>query len=432
MTVAPDTIRELELNPTNMKLQNSTILFIAIVLFQCAPKKNQNPEPPMPTEYQKGQFGYDLNFLKKYHRDLVVLGNDSAGAQLLVLPAYQGRVMTSTASGANGNSFGWLNHDLIASAKTSEHMTAFGGEERFWLGPEGGQFSIYFKKGVPFTFDNWFVPKEIDTEPFTLIISSATEAKFEKDMHMENYSGTKFDLKVNRNIRLIARDSLKRILGAEIPDGLDMVAFESENTITNIGPEAWTKKSGLLSIWILSMLQASDSGVVGVPFKKGSEKELGKIVTDTYFGKVPPDRLQIKDGLLVFKADANYRSKIGISPQRALPLVCSYDPEKQLLTLAQFTLPPNATDYVNSLWEQQKEPFRGDAINAYNDGPVEDGSQAGRFYEIESSSPAAALRPGESLTHVHRTIHFQGSKEALEKIVSQVLSISLSDISFKE
>ena len=76
--------------------------------------------------------------------------------------------------------------------------------------------------------------------------------------------------------------------------------------------------------------------------------------------------------------------------------------------------------------------FYEDAINAYNDGPVEDGSQAGRFYEIESSSPAAAMRPGESLTHVHRTIHFQGSKEALEKIVSQVLSISLSDISFKE
>jgi hypothetical protein len=412
-----------------MKSPNYVLLLIAAAsLLHCTPQEKSKPGSTMPTEYQKGQFGYDLNFLKKYHKDLVLLGGDSLGAQVIVLPAYQGRVMTSTASGPGGNSFGWLNHELIASGKTSPHMTAFGGEERFWLGPEGGQFSIYFKEGVPFTFDNWFVPKEIDTEPFSLISSSTTEARLEKEMHLENYSGTKFDLKVNRNIRLIARDALKKILGIEIPDGLDMVAFESENTITNTGLQAWTKKYGMLSIWILSMLQASDSGVVGVPFKKGSEKELGKIVTDTYFGQVPHDRLKIKDGLLVFKADANYRSKIGISPKRALPVVCSYDPEKQLLTLAQFTFPANAKDYVNSLWEQQKEPFRGDAVNAYNDGPVADGSRAGRFYEIESSSPAAALKPGESMTHVHRTIHVQGSKDELEKIVSQVLSIKLSDL----
>ena len=29
--------------------------------------------------YVKGTFGYDLNFLKQYHKDLVLLG-DSAGA----------------------------------------------------------------------------------------------------------------------------------------------------------------------------------------------------------------------------------------------------------------------------------------------------------------------------------------------------------------
>ena len=109
------------------------------------------------SEMQKGTFGYDLEFLRKHHKDLVVLENGDA--QLIVLPAYQGRIMTSTAEGNAGESFGWLNHELIASGKFTEHFSAFGGEERFWLGPEGGQFSIYFKKGVDFTFENWFVPK---------------------------------------------------------------------------------------------------------------------------------------------------------------------------------------------------------------------------------------------------------------------------------
>jgi hypothetical protein len=37
-----------------------------------------------------GTFGYDLNFLRQYHKDLVVLG-DSTGAQIIIAPAYQGR-----------------------------------------------------------------------------------------------------------------------------------------------------------------------------------------------------------------------------------------------------------------------------------------------------------------------------------------------------
>jgi hypothetical protein len=97
----------------------------------------------------KGTFGYDLNFLKQYHKDLVVLG-DNEGAQVIIVPAYQGRVMTSTSGGNAGLSFGWVNHDLIASGKQSEHMNAFGGEDRFWLGPEGGQFQSFLKGLVLF------------------------------------------------------------------------------------------------------------------------------------------------------------------------------------------------------------------------------------------------------------------------------------------
>src|SRR5881394_2879180 len=63
-----------------------------------------------------GSFGHDLNFLRKYHNDLVVMG-DSGGAQVIIAPAYQGRVMTSTTEGEKGLSFGWINHELIASGK---------------------------------------------------------------------------------------------------------------------------------------------------------------------------------------------------------------------------------------------------------------------------------------------------------------------------
>ena len=52
----------------------------------------------------------------------------------------------------------------------------------------------------------------------------------------------------------------------------------------------------------------------------------------------------------------------------------------------------------------------------------------GGFYELESSSPAAALAPGAAIKHVHETYHFTGPHEALEVIARKVLGVSLSDV----
>jgi len=398
-----------------------------VVLTACNPD-DEKPESKadLVSKFIDGTFGYDLNFLRQYHKDIILLG-DSAGAQIIIAPAYQGRVMTSTTEGNKGISFGWVNHDLIASGKTAEHINAFGGEERFWLGPEGGQFSIYFKKGVEFKFENWFVPKEIDTEPFKLVSSTKSDATFKKEMHLENYSGNKFDLTVDRTIRLLDKTSINNTLGIVVPGNVKSVAFESDNKITNNGTVAWDKKTGMLSIWILSMLNASSQTTVAVPYKQGDVSSLGKIVTDDYFGKVPADRLKIDSGLILFKADAYQRSKIGVSPKRALPFVASYDAVNNVLTIAQFTLPGRTSEYVNSLWKIQDDPFAGDAVNAYNDGEI-DGEQMGKFYEIESSSPAAALAPGNSIQHIHRTIHLKGSKEELDKISMKILGKQVDSI----
>lgn len=380
-------------------------------------------------EYRKGTFGYDLQFLKQYHKDLILLGDGSdAGAQIIILPAYQGRVMTSTADGNGGMSFGWINYDLIDSNKEEEHFHAFGGEERFWLGPEGGQFSIFFKKGDPFDFDHWYVPKAIDTEPFILVSSSKTEANFQREMNLKNYSGFEFNLMVNRHIRLLSKTEIPLLLGFPLPENLQIVGFESNNSITNTGNTPWTKEKGLLSIWILSMFNAGNKTTIAVPYKQGNENDLGKLVTDDYFGKVPVDRLKIKNGIIFLNADANYRSKIGISPKRALPILASFDQVNEVLTIAQFSLPEFPADYVNSLWEIQENPFDGDVVNAYNDGFI-DGKQMGKFYELESSSPAATLNVGESMHHVHRTIHLKGNSNELNEVTKTLLGIHLSEFS---
>jgi hypothetical protein len=168
---------------------------------------------------------------------------------------------------------------------------------------------------------------------------------------------------------------------------------------------------------------------VAIPFRPGSETELGPVVNDAYFGKVPPDRLRVEDGILFFKGDGRYRSKIGLSPQRARPVAGSYDGQRNVLTVVQYTQPEGASDYVNSMWEIQDEPYAGDVVNSYNDGPPEPGATPlGPFYELETSSPAAALAPGESITHRHRTFHISGDARALDQIARVALGVGQAQI----
>ncbi|MCK0144400.1 hypothetical protein MWU78_01900 [Arenibacter sp. F26102] len=376
--------------------------------------------------YAKGTFGYDREFLMEHYKDLVLLENGESS--ILISPELQGRVMTSTAKGNEGKSFGWINHDLITSGEINEHFNPTGGEERFWLGPEGGQNSIFFEKDTKFEFDNWYVPKELDIEAFNFVDSNENQAFFEREMKLVNYTGTTFELKVQRNIKLLDKEDASEILGLLIPEKVSMVGFASENSITNLGSERWDKKTGLLSIWILSMFNSSDETTIIVPFKKGDVEHLGNKVTDDYFGKIPKERLQVHDSVLFFKADGKERGKIGISPQRALPVLGSYDAKNKVLTIAKFSLPEGVRDYVNSQWELQEFPYSGDAVNAYNDGPLEDGGQLGPFYELESSSPALDLKSDEKSTHVHQTFHFVGDDGDLEKLARDILGVSLKGI----
>jgi len=94
-----------------------------------------------------------------------------------------------------------------------------------------------------------------------------------------------------------------------------------------------------------------------------------------------------------------------------------------------FSLDENAIDYVNSMWEIQDDPYAGDVANSYNDGPPEPGKPPmGPFYELESSSAAAALQPGETLSHIHQTFHFIGPREALNQIALKTLQVDLDKI----
>lgn len=373
-------------------------------------------------------FGEDLTFLRQ-HTPVVVLSSDDAKALVVVAPAYQGRVMTSSAEGLSGPSYGYLHRPGIAARVRTPHMTVLGGEDRFWLGPEGGQYGLYFAPGAPFDLPHWQVPEPLDWGAWPITAQSQREVSFTHTLSLTNYAGTHFHVRVERTIRLLDAPAIASVLKVAPGPNTQVVAYESHNWLKNTGSAAWQKETGLLSIWILGMYNPAPRTTVVLPFESGSAAERGPVVNDAYFGAVAPERLRVADGVVYFRADGKARGKIGISRRRARDIAGSYDPASRVLTLVQFSLPAQESEYVSSAWELQQEPYAGDVVNSYNDGPPAPGARPlGPFYELESSSPAVELAPGGTLEHIHRTLHLRGPEAELDILSRARLGVSLAQI----
>jgi hypothetical protein len=122
--------------------------------------------------------------------------------------------MTSTFDGQTGPSFGWINRPVIEkgflsdeekAGKLEEHIYIFGGEERFWLGPEGGQYALFFKPGTKFEFSDWTTPPVIDTEAFEMVSQTKDSATFKHDTELINYSGAQFNVGIERTVKVLGK-----------------------------------------------------------------------------------------------------------------------------------------------------------------------------------------------------------------------------------
>ncbi|MDR2765121.1 MAG: hypothetical protein LBB90_08840 [Tannerella sp.] len=380
----------------------------------------------MDTSKEKGTFGYDLHYLSQ--RDsLVVLSADGGRAQVIVSPGYQAKVFTSTADGAEGKSLGFVNYKVFESGVIDEHMNGYGGENRFWLGPEGGRYSVFFRPDAEQVYANWHTPGPVDTEPWEAVYVDRRTVSLKKEMEVTNYPGAVLKLRADRNISIVETPEIQFGLGISLQAGVKAVAYTTENRIVNLNDFAWTDTTGTICIWILDMFNTAPRAVTLIPFREGSESELGKIVTSDYFGEIPADRLKIKKNVIFLKTDGKYRSKLGLNSRRTLSLAGNYDPDAGRLTVITYDVDRDAV-YLSQEWNPAKDPLTGDAMNAYNDGPLDDGSIMGPFLELESVSPAAFLQPMQSLDHRHTVYHFLGGEKELSPLTEKLFGVTVQEI----
>ncbi len=136
------------------------LLSLAFGLAAAVPRPtDQAPAPGRPAPSSgvpaSPTFAEDVAFLQRHTSVRVLVA--SSGARVAVSATYQGRVMTSAVA-ADGASLGWIKRAFISAGKTGTPFDNYGGEDRFWLGPEGGQYGLYFPAGKPFVFSEWKTP----------------------------------------------------------------------------------------------------------------------------------------------------------------------------------------------------------------------------------------------------------------------------------
>jgi hypothetical protein len=382
------------------------------------------PDAPEPARRSAASFDDDLAFMRA-HAPVDVLASPGGGV-VAISARWQGRVMTSAVE-PHGASLGFVHRAFIEAGKTGTPFDNYGGEDRFWLGPEGGQYGLYFPPGAPFAIGAWQTPHAMQEGEWEVRSRDATHVTFARAMRVESWSHAAFDVSVERTVRVLTADEVRARFGAAPPPGAKWVAFETDNVVTNAGARPWTRETGLLSIWILGMYAPAGDARVVVPFDTAGT---GPVVNDAYFGKIPSERLRVHEGWIELVADGERRGKIGVGPGRARETLGSFAPRARLLTLVRYARPSQAADgYVNSAWEQQRDPYGGDVVNAYNDGPTAPGKPSlGGFYELETSSPALALAPGQSARHSHTTLHVVADPAALEPLAKAVLGAPLDEL----
>lgn len=290
-------------------------------------------------------YGEARSFMETYGVRGLELSDETGRSRVYLVPDWQGRVMTSTATGTEGPGYGWINRSLIASGVRKSQFNPFGGEERFWLGPEGGPFSLYFAPGAEQVYANWQVPAALDTEPFRVVGHDARQVRLEARMSLRNAAGTRFEVGVERRVELLSLRQAEVSLGRVLSPELAVVAYRSENRIGNCGPDAWTPAGGAPSVWMLGMFTPSPTTTVFLPC---DGEDVRAAVNSDYFGTLPDDRLSVAGGLVCLRIDGAFRSKIGLPAGRDTGLCGSYDAAAHHVTLVRYRRSAAGDRYVES------------------------------------------------------------------------------------
>ena len=304
------------------------------------------------------------------------------GGRVAVCPDWNGRILTSTCDGLDGNSFGFVNVQAI----DNEQFEKFGGEDQWTISP-----LIH-----PFTVDN---VKENKTA-------------LQQTLSMTDANGVPVDVHLSRSISLLSRQAIGSWFGDAVAEALEqadvsVVSFRTENIVRS-------QQKAHIASRQRGMFNASPHTTVIVPTVPEGFAPKPIPVEIDYLGRSPHGRIRHLPQTLLFRADGQGRCRITIPFSSAPPIIGAVELRQGVLTLWTFDLPNGSEE---------------DIIRIYNPGRSH-GNELdwATYHEINCFSSAQELLPENSLTYCQCTLHLNADNKVLDDLVQQIFDVSLEAI----
>jgi hypothetical protein len=184
------------------------------------------------------------------------------------------------------------------------------------------------------------------------------------------------------------------------------------HALVNRGAEPLDRDVGL---WSILQVPSDTDGTILIPFRSVGDENLR-----LYFGELPSSWLRRATGLLLLRARAGRRWKVGFPPAGVLGVLaflrpCRSGPDWSLI-VQRSAVPPEEA-YVDG---PPAERGPGDALQAYNHP-----DPALPFSELECHAPARVLRPGGRQAAVVEYLLLKGPREELLAIAASDLGVPI-------
>ena len=416
---------------TRTCLKTSCLVFV-MVMVSCVSLAAEEPPKNQFTTRRKVRDVVKL-LVDAGHHPVVLCGSDSKKI-VVVAPSLVGRVICTGSGGLHGTTDSYISEDQIAKGFTKSlpgaKWASFGGEERVWLAPEGGEYALFFSKGKPQTQENYTVPESLNSTKFqvTEISADGKSVTFTAGMSLVNFIGSRFDLEVSRTISLV--ESCPYV--QEFKGKIDFVGFESHTYIKNIGKKPWTKKTGAMSIWTIGQFLAKDNSVVIMPYRCGSNEVLGAPVSTEYFrlltldGNPTPRRFwTVENNVVLLKASGVVQTKLELMAKRSLGRIAAIDLKGFVMNILDFDFYPELEYVASYPLPYDGNPYVGGAASTFVLSKLHPVSPS---YELECCSPALFLQPGEKFGHVARTYRLRSDKNSLITICKRYFNADIKTL----
>ncbi len=338
----------------------------------------------------------ELNF-QKIDKNIQKL--TSAHGEIFVSPGMQGRIFCTL-----DNKILHRFDNTLAFSPSPVNFNNIGGNS-LWPAPEGGDFAYNYPPN-----GEWYVQKDINSKPFTLVSNSKNKIVISRDINLLNRKGIEVKMTMSRSISLLQNRF------TDLNPRVRTIAYRTLDKFTM--SETYSADHVLIGAWSLEQFDM-DENIVSFGIFDDGDVSVKSLNTDFYAD--PTDSLAFAPNVFSFKIGGPARKQIALHKNASPRMIGAYIPSQNLWILRCNRLVSDGIYFNIADNEQPDGPFSSaDTYSIFN------GAEQLGFFELETIAPMSVGKKNTvgGSTLGSETYFFKGDSEYIVPFMKNFLNVN--------